>query len=259
MSLIPYVMPPLRGLRVLVTRPAEQAARLGALIAAQGGEARVFSSIAIEPIAPTQDLVHTAYEWLVFLSAHAVQHGVPRLPPELTCKTVAIGRATARALQDAERTIDLVPPPPHTSETLLAMPEFAIAAGDRVLVVRGEGGREALDQALMERGASVDSLVVYRRVPATYTANERAALEGEWLESGIDIVTATSLETLQQLHAQLGPAGQTLLQQTPLLVVSARVAAGARALGLRGECVPARAADDASLLGALAHWHSRAR
>ena len=57
--IIPYVVPPLHGLRVLVTRPAEQGARLSELIVAGGGEACVFPSLAIEAIPSLGAPAHT--------------------------------------------------------------------------------------------------------------------------------------------------------------------------------------------------------
>ena len=257
--IIPYVVPPLHGLRVLVTRPAEQAARLSELIVASGGEACVFPSLATEAIPPLGAPAHTTYEWVVFVSANAVRHAAPHLPVAIARKVVAIGHATARALEEHSWPVHLVPPTPHTSETLLGMPEFDVAAMQRVLIVRGEGGREQLGIALGARGASVESFIVYRRVPANHSDEARAALEREWQDSGIDIVTATSAETLTHLHDQLGPVGRELLGHTPLLVASSRIADSARAMGLRGDCVLAPAADDASLVGAMSHWFARAR
>lgn len=259
MSLIPFVMRPLRGLRVLVTRPLEQAEQLAAMIEAHGGEPRVLPSIAIEPVAPTQSYLEQRFDWVVFVSANAVRHGSTLCRAEMATKVAAIGRATARALQAAAWRVDVVPPAPSTSETLLNSVEFTASANERVLIVRGMGGRDVLDRALIERGAAVESLTVYRRMPATYTAVEREQFECEWLESGFDIVTATSAETLTHLYEQLGASGRTLLRQVPLLVVSPRVAESARTLGLTGECVLAPSAEDASIVGTLGHWFARAR
>lgn len=259
MSLIPFVMPPLHGLRVLVTRPAEQAAPLATMIEAHGGEARIFPSIAIEPMVPELPCAAQSYDWIVFLSAQAVRHSAAFVQAQRARKVAAIGHATARALQAASWTVDVVPAAPHTTETLLSTAEFTVAAHERVLIVRGMGGREVLDHALAERGATLESLIVYRRVPATHTAVDREQLEREWREPGFDIVTATSTETLLHLHEQLAPAGRALLQHAPLLVASPRIAHGAQALGLAGECVLAPSADDASLVGTLVHWFARAR
>lgn len=259
MSLIPCIIPPLHGLRVLVTRPLEQAERLAELIAARGGEPRVFASMVIEPVAPIVPVARSLYDWILFLSANAVRHAAALVQPALARKVVAIGQATARALAAASWTVDLVPPKPHTSEALLAMPEFTVAAGENVLLVRGEGGRGVLEQALIERGACVESLVVYRRVPTTYSREQLEALEREWREAPFDIVTATSAETLDFLYRQLSESARELLCRTPLLVASPRIAGHARTLGHTGECVVAPAADDASLIATLARWFARAR
>ena len=84
------------------------------------------------------------------------------------------------------------------------------------------------------------------------------ALEQQWLDTGFDVVTATSVETLQNLQAMLSEVGCRLLRSTPLLVVSPRIAAAAVELGLHGECVLSQA-DEHSMLGALAVWRTRAR
>jgi uroporphyrinogen-III synthase len=256
-SLIPFVVPPLQGLRILVTRPADQAAALSEAIRRQGGDALLFASIAIEAVPATA--IEPAHDWIVFLSANAVRHSASILLPNAGARIAAIGNATARALHAASWTVDLVPPPPHTSETLLSVPDFAIEPNARVLIVRGEAGRETLDQALLERGAQVDSLVVYRRVPAAHTAEERERLERDWQEHGIDVVTVTSADTLIQLHQQLSDVGQRLLRRATLLVASPRIIDCARALGLTGECVLAPSAEDTRLVAALAHWCARAR
>jgi uroporphyrinogen-III synthase len=85
-----------------------------------------------------------------------------------------------------------------------------------------------------------------------------AALEQHWAEIGFDIVTATSVETLQNLQAMLTETGRQLLRSTPLLVLSERIAAAAVELGLQGGCVRAQA-DEHCMLGTLAVWRTRAR
>jgi uroporphyrinogen-III synthase len=259
MSLIPFVIPPLHTLRVLITRPAEQATQLAAMIAAHGGEPRLFPSIAIEAVTPDEPLTEHAFDWTVFLSANAVRHGAPLIQPATAGKVVAIGQATARALREASWTVHLIPQAPYTTEALLRSSAFAVTANERVLIVRGVGGRDALDRALLERGATLHTLRVYRRVAASHTETEREELEREWLEPGFDVVTATSVETLRYLHEQLGPVGRAELAQTPLLVVSQRIEHAAREMNLWGPCVLAPAPDDASLVGALSNWFARAR
>jgi uroporphyrinogen-III synthase len=86
-----------------------------------------------------------------------------------------------------------------------------------------------------------------------------AEVEARWSDEGIDVVTATSIETLQNLQALLTEHGRQLLSSTALLVPSRRIAAAAVSAGLRGEAIVAAGADDAAMIGALAQWRMRAR
>ena len=86
-----------------------------------------------------------------------------------------------------------------------------------------------------------------------------AEVEARWSDEGIDIVTATSIETLENLQAMLTERGRQLLSSTALLVPSRRIVAAAVGAGLRGEAIVAAGADDASMIGALAQWRMRAR
>jgi uroporphyrinogen-III synthase len=170
----------------------------------------------------------------------------------------AIGRATAAALSAAGWPADIIPAGDFTSEALLAHPELNLSAGLRAQIVRGVGGRDALQQALQLQQVEVEMLEVYRRVLPAPSLTEITALEQQWDEFGIDIVTATSVENLQNLQQLLTDTGRHLLSSTALLTLSPRIAAAAADLGLRGECVLAQA-DEQSILGALARWRTRAR
>jgi uroporphyrinogen-III synthase len=253
---IPKLIPPLTGLTVLVTRPAAQAMTLCSSIEAQGGVAVMFPAIQIEPLtAPTIDLVDLA----VFVSVNAVEHGVHLIAKDATTRIAAIGRATAAALFAAERPATIVPASGFDSEALLADPGLALAPGSTVLIVHGEGGRELLQQTFAARGLIVETREVYRRVRPTLDEAQRTALEQRWVEDGIDVVTLTSIETLQNLIALLTDRTRELLREAVLLVASRRILDAARSAGLNGESILAPGADDASMLGALAHWRARAR
>ncbi len=254
--MIPKVIPPLTGLSALVTRPAAQAETLCAHIERLGGTSIRFPTIAIAPqSAPLAD----PCELVVFASVNAVQHGRHLLVKNASMKVAAIGKATAAALQESGLSVDYVPEAGFTSEALLAVPELSLTPGMRALIVRGEGGRELLQGELTARGLIVQTREVYRRVRPDIDITARDALETDWDAGGIDIVTLTSVTTLDHLREMLSDHGNSLLERTPVLVVSARIGAAARAANLHGEIVLAPAADDASIVGALAQWHARAR
>lgn len=254
--MIPWVVPPLRGISVLVTRPIPQGALLGSHIRRLGGEAITFPAIAIEPLTAA---VTAAYDLVIFVSTHAVEHGAALITRTATTRIAAVGKTTAAALSALNIKVDFVPAADSNSEALLAHPELAASACSRVLIVRGVGGRTVLQESFAALGSAVDVLECYRRIQPVVDSATLDALVTRWTAGEIDIVTVTSVETLTNLIALLGEAAGSLLRKTPLLVASARIRDAALALDLKGEMVLANGADDDSLVGALCYWQTRAR
>jgi uroporphyrinogen-III synthase len=255
--MIPAVVPPLTALSVLVTRPGAQAAQLAASIAALGGEPIVFSALAIEPIAALP--APQPHDLVIFVSVHAVEHGARLIQKTASVRIAAIGKATAAALAALEMPADIVPVTTATSEGLLDHPDLKSATAQSVLIVRGEGGRETLHDAFVASGSQVTMLEVYRRVAAQVAATDVATLEARWADIGIDVVTATSVDTYLKLETLLSDRGRALLRRSTLLAPSLRVIEAARANGWCGEALISGGADDASILGTLARWQARAR
>lgn len=258
--MIPHPVPPLRGVAVLVTRPAAQAAKLCELIRGAGGEAIEYPAIAIESLTlDTAQGEADAPDWLIFTSVNAVQHGLSQCKRTDATRIAAIGKATAAALEARDVRVDAQPESGSTSEDLLAHPAFNQVEKQRVQIVKGVGGREHLRDTLAQRGALVSTAEVYRRVRPAVEPSQTERLETRWRDDGVDIVTITSVETLENLLSMLTANGKALLRSTPFAAVSERIVAAARAQRLTGECVLSRAADDESIVGAIAAWHARAR
>lgn len=257
--MIPKIVPPLTDLTVLVTRPAPQCAVLCEEIVRQGGSAIAFPAVEIEPIAIAAVTAPVEFDLIVFVSVNAVEHGAARVSKGARTRIAAIGRATAAALAAAKLAADIVPDAGFTSEALLAHPQLQLASGARVLIVRGDGGRELLKETFVAQGMSVETLEVYRRMRPQVDAARVAEVEVRWSGEGIDVVTVTSIETLENLQAMLTERGRQLLSNTTLLVPSRRIVAAAVGAGLRNDTIVAAGADDASMIGALAQWRMRAR
>ena len=169
---------------------------------------------------------------------------------------LAIGGASARAVRELGVPVAHDTPGALRSEELLATPELAAGCvrGRRVVILRGEGGRELLGAELGRRGAEVVIAELYRRAPPPDVDPQRLA---GWLRDGaIDIVTASSNESLTNLFDLLDARGRESLLSTPLLVVSPRGAQLARTLGWRPAPVLAAGADDAAIVAALAAWRA---
>lgn len=175
-------------MRVIVTRPAAQAAGWVAALQRQGLDAQALPLIGIAPphdaapvAAAWQALAHQAL--VMFVSANAVEHFFAGRPagavwPE-ALRAGSTGPGTTAALRAAG--VARIEEPPadaaqFDSEALWARLAGQTWAGRRVLVVRGEEGRDWLAQTLADHGARVDFVAAYRRVPPSLDATGRALL-----------------------------------------------------------------------------------
>jgi uroporphyrinogen-III synthase len=252
----------LNGLGVLVTRPAHQAGPLCDRITAAGGRSVRFPLLTIHDTGTAPQVCEhlqqlDTYAVVIFISPNAVHFGLPAierhggLPAGL--QLAAVGRGTARELERAAgRAPDLVPHTRFDSEGLLALPALQDVAGKRILIVRGNGGRELLADTLRQRGAEVDYAEVYRREPASLKV-----AEPDWLNN-TDIITVTSSEALENLVEQTAMAQRDTLFGKPLVVVSERTATKAEKLGFRLPAKIATQASDEAIMDAVTAWAAEA-
>lgn len=255
---------PLRGGSVLLTRPSGQNERLAELIAAAGGKTITFPAIAIvgvddaAAIEAAADRLHS-YDFAVFVSPNAVAHAMKVIRARRawsgSVRAVAVGRGTAQALARQGVPDAILPEARFDSEALLELPVFANVAGRRIVIFRGDGGRELLGETLAARGAHVDYVTCYRRVRPS--ADPQPLIDA-WSRGGIDAAIITSSEGLQNLFGLLGDTGVAFLQRTPLFVPHARIAATARSLGCQ-RVVETTAGDEAIVAGLAEFWAKMAR
>jgi len=251
--------------RVLVTRPAGQGKGLCHLAEAAGYEAIHLPAIEIheaEDSGPLQALVDTldSYDLAVFISVNAVHHGLGFILAyrdwPLMVKIATVGASSAEALREYGLAADLVPAHRFNSEALLALDELQDMQGRRVVILRGNGGRDKLRETLLARGATVDYIEVYRRVCPEIDPHLMRSL----LRPGsLDVITVTSNETLENLFAMAGVGGQALLRALPLIVVSERQVELARRLGFEHPALVAEDAGDASIVDVLKSFEARMR
>lgn len=246
----------LAGSRVLVTRPREEAGALCAAIEAEGGrtvrwpalEVGVLADLgaaraALAPLQPG--------DAVVFVSRNAVRHGWALLPEAARAgelALLAVGPGTAQALRELGAREVLCPDSRYDSEGLLALQalEPARVRGRRVVIVRGVGGRESLAEGLRARGAQVRYAEVYARRPSSRPLAE--ALGGLLPQATV----LTSGEALEHWVGRARAEGLERLLDTPLVLVSERLAVRARELGVRGPLRVAGGAGEAAVVEALA-------
>lgn len=206
-------------MRVIVTRPAREAARWAADLARAGWDAQVLPLIAIDPVADA-GAVRRAWQALpgyaaaMFVSGNAVHHffeaiGAPApmywTDPAIKTRAWAPGPGTREALlacgvPGAAIDAPAADAPQFDSQALWQQVGARVRPGDRVLVVRGaneqgEGvGRDWLATRLAEAGAVVDTVEAYvRRCPRwdqDQAAQARRAAEdgAAWLFSSSEAI-----------------------------------------------------------------------
>lgn len=252
---------PLAGIGVLVTRPAERAAALAALIEERGGEAIAFPILDITPPADGAALLVQLHQLegidlAIFVSAHAArnvgnllaQHRL-QIPP--TTRVAAVGPATASQCEQSAIRVDFVPSERIDSEGLLDELRAFDAAGKNILIFRGQSGRETLKEVLEGRGAQVRYVESYRR---EITTRSFAPVLKRWRAGEIDAVAVTSVAVVDALAEVIGSRDRRLLVETPIFVYSRRVGEYCRGVGVGGEIRVAGGVGDLALVEAVVGW-----
>ncbi|WP_332673834.1 uroporphyrinogen-III synthase [Aromatoleum sp.] len=229
----------LSGRHIVVTRPAAQAGSLCDAIAARGGVAVRFPVLGIAPIDDTTALDAIAdrlddVDLAFFVSPNAVHHALTAIlarrswPARAVVATV--GKGSERALAEFGFTAVVAPAAGFDSEAVLDLPEFRPEAvdGRRVVIFRGDGGRDLLGETLRERGARVEYVTCYRRFRP---ADDPAPLLDLARRGGLDAITLTSSEGVGSLVAMVGAGGMDALRSVPIFAPHPRIAAHARAAG----------------------------
>jgi uroporphyrinogen III methyltransferase/synthase len=253
---------PLRGRRIVLTRPLAQSGDFEERVRALGGEP--VATAAIEIVGPESWTIADAalrrvgtYNWLAFTSANAVRMlvdradaiGVPR--DELRSRRLAVvGPATASVVRTTLRPPDFAPTV-NTAEMLGE--EITDVDNTRVLLPRGNLADDTLPAALRARGAFVDEVVVYRTVPGPGITAIVAGVR----ESAVDALLFASASAVRFVaDALVADTASTGLrrQRWPVAACLGPVTAGAaQACGFQSVIV----ADDATqneLIDAVARW-----
>lgn len=237
----------LQSLRVLITRPQGRADALIEAINAGGGTAVHIPLLAVTALdeqrdgaicAETSQRLRTldSYQRVIAISVNALHFGMPwikkfwsSVPPHIVW--YGIGAATIAAFADygiTARGSDTISPA-MTSEALLATNDLRQLDGERILILRGVGGREQLATVLRERGAQVDYAECYRRCEPVLNAEQRAQLQA----MAFDAISVNSQETLHNLWQCLQPSARELACRRALIAPSVRVATAAQQLGFK--------------------------
>lgn len=241
---------------VVNTRPAGQAAGLNARLAAAGFAIHAMPLQQLQPLpaglAQLAAAVRTA-DWLVCVSPSAADLAAPvlaDLPPAV--RLAAVGAPTARRMGALAGRAVLYPPAGSDSEALLACPELAAPTGRTVLIFKGEGGRPLLGDTLAARGARVERIDGYRRIPA---AIDWPAFDAALAAHPRRALLVTSSEAAGWLFELAGEGRRATLQSAVILAPHPRIAAQLRQRGAR-DVLTTPPGDDATV-AALTEWFAQ--
>lgn len=230
---------------IVVTRPIAQAGPLAQRIAATGREAVVFPLLEILPVpdqAPLQSALRSLdrYAMAAFVSPNAIDAAFARIttwPAQVAIAVVGEGSKAALArhgVTAANATIFSPSDPLRTdSQTLLEVLDLNALSGQRVLIVRGETGRELLSDALRAHGVQVEQVAAYRRA-APVLDQDRGTQLARLLERGAEWVITSSealRNLLQMVRDVADDAGMDKIRRQKLIVPHVRIAETAHELG----------------------------
>jgi len=258
----------LQGQVILNTRPLHQQGELTRMLQDAGASVLAFPVIEIQPAASSalrRQLAQTIadYDILLFVSRNAVD-GAFRLvaASQLPAATVfgVIGGATrgalAAALAGSRFDIGrcLLGDEPYNSETLLEAPALQRVSGKRVLILRGQQGRNLLGDELQRRGAQVEYAEVYRRARPEV---DHAVFDRLVAASFPTLVILTSAEGMHNLMALVDAGAAHALRATPWLLISERMRESALKLGHNAPVLIARNASDSGIRQTICEWAER--
>ena len=258
---MPHDTKPLQGKTIIITKPLQQSQYLSQQIKVLGGTPVLLPSLAITPIADKQHLLATAAnlrpkDIIIFISPNAVSHSMPLVQAHYKDwpqhqHWLAVGLSTAQKLHDYNVKAVLTPSYHYNTEGLLGLPLLQSVTGVRIIIMQGVGGRELLKDTLLARGAEVQCVACYHRVIPDGNLQNAIAT---WQLSKKAVLISTSGNGLENITQIVDKNRQTLWQQTPLIVSSARLADKARQLGFQGNIILAKSALDDDILKQMITW-----
>lgn len=249
---------PLAGLGILVTRPAHQSEHLAHLIRQAGGNPILFPALEIVDVPDLQALNALIdrldqFDLAIFISPNAANKAMNLIRARRTLpasvQIAAIGKGSAKVLAQYGVKNVITPQQRFDSEALLELPELQDVVGKRIVIFRGDGGRELLGDELSRRGAQYDYAECYRRQKPQADNGKLLYL---WARDELHAITVTSTEVLHNLFDLVGKLGQQWLKKTPLFVPHERIAEAAREMGL--EQVFVTEAGDEAMVAGLVAW-----
>lgn len=225
---------------VLVTRPAQLGIELVENLNKAGVAAIHFPFFSIEPDEQLNKLPHKlaqlkAGDYVVAVSKYAVQYADQTLTAigakwREDLNYFAVGQGTAERFCVASQRAITYPFAQQNSEGLLALTAMnpAQLADKRLLLLRGNEGRELFPEQVQQRKAQLQILCCYQRQAIEYDAVEHTSI---WKRAGINHILVTSADIFHCLLKFVPETEHCWLKSCTLITISERIAQLARQQG----------------------------
>ncbi len=219
---------------VLVTRPDEQGKALCQQLTKVGITALHQPLITIEAGSDLPHLIPELHQCdtIIAVSQNAVALSDQFLRNQrsfwpTSTRYLAVGQKTAHLLSKAcGQSVNY--PQVSDSEHLLELTDLQSVAGQSIIILRGNGGRDLIFETLKQRGAQVHYKEVYQRTTVPFNGSKCVQ---DWQLAQVDTLVITSSHQLTYFLSQLDDIGSTWAHQLILVVPSERIARDAKALG----------------------------
>jgi len=221
---------------VLVTRPGQQGRSLCKLLSEVGIASHHQPLIDIQPGEQLKRLESDLFNFdiIIAVSQHAALATDTYLKQysqtwPIKPTYIAVGQKTAHVLSNATQQ-KVHYPEISDSEHLLQHDELQAVTGKRILILRGNGGRELIFDTLTTKGAIVEYREVYKRENLAFRSDLLVPI---WQNDQIKQLVITSSGQLSYFVSQLSEQQKNWLFTLHLYVPSERIAQQAREVGFQ--------------------------
>ncbi len=178
----------------LITRPQQQTKSLIKAIEATGNHCISFPCIEIETIKREKPAPVTQQDICIFTSANAVHRLIENELLQLPKIIIAVGPATAAALEHCGIK-NILMPKQHSSSGILDLELLQHISQKNIMIFTGENPKPLLTDELSKRGAVVNEVYCYRRIKPQYSRDDIEKI----VNTKIDCIITLSTETLSNL------------------------------------------------------------
>jgi len=219
---------------VLNTRPSHQAASLSNVINTLEGataiELPLLKIISMKKKYWQELCPPKKPEMLIFISANAVENSIDYLKNywPIFPTIVAIGPATKRALERHGVIVNIMPDD-FNSASLIQHPLLHNIKHKTIILIKGCGGRQVLQDFIKHKEANLIELNVYKRTCPPEIKNQ---IRKTWQNYEIDIILIYSIESLKNIISNAPSSIAIKIKNTPHFVISERVKEYALKIGI---------------------------